>query len=512
MTRLAELVRASSQVAGTSSRLAKVAALADFLKRLDPDEIAIALPFLSGDLRQGRLSLGYATLSSAMGSAAPVPSLDLKDVDQAFSALKAVKGKGAAERRSAVVSALFGRASAEEQDFLLRLLVGELRQGALEGVMLEAVAAAAGLPAARVRRAAMFAGALAPVAAAALAGGEAALERFSVQLMQPVLPMLAQSAEDPEAALRELGTALFEWKIDGARVQVHKAGAEVRVFTRNLNDVSERVPELIDAARGARAASLILDGEAIALRADRRPYPFPVTMSRFGSRQDAQALRAERPLSVFFFDCLYRDGLSLMDQPLRLRRDALGEIFHGSFLTPGLTTGDAAEARAFYENALAQGHEGVMAKALDAPYEAGRRGSGWLKVKRARTLDLVVLAAEWGHGRRRGWLSNLHLGARDPATGSFVMLGKTFKGLTDELLEWQTREFLKREVRRDEWTVYLRPELVVEIAFNDLQESSQYPGGMALRFARVKGYRPDKRPEDADTIDTVRQIYESSLA
>jgi DNA ligase-1 len=235
-------------------------------------------------------------------------------------------------------------------------------------------------------------------------------------------------------------------------------------------------------------------------------------MSRFGSQQDAQALRAARPLSVYFFDCLYRDGASLIDEALGERRAALDRVFSPELLTPSLVTGDAAAALAFYENALARGHEGVMAKALDAPYEAGRRGAGWLKVKRARTLDLVVLAAEWGHGRRRGWLSNLHLGARDPAGDSFVMLGKTFKGLTDQLLEWQTREFLKRELRRDEWTVYLRPELVVEIAFNDLQESSQYPGGMALRFARVKGYRPDKRPEDADTIDTVRRIYEQSLA
>ena len=512
MTRLGELVRASSQVAGTSSRLAKVAALAAFLKRLEPEEIAVALPYLSGDTRQGRLSLGYATLRSALPPPADRESLVLEDVDGAFSELKNVKGKGAAERRGALVAALFGRATAQEQDFLLRLLVGELRQGALEGVMLEAVAAAAGLPAALVRRAAMLAGQIAPVAAAALQGGEAALARFSVQPMRPVLPMLAQSAEDPEAAVRELGTALVEWKLDGARVQVHKAAGEVRVFTRNLNDVTVRVPELVESVRDARADSLILDGEAIALRGDGRPYPFQVTMSRFGSQQDAQALRGERPLCVYFFDCLYRDGASLIDEPLGERRAALDRAFPAELLTPSLVTGDAAAARAFFEEALARGHEGVMAKALDAPYEAGRRGSGWLKVKQARTLDLVVLAAEWGHGRRRGWLSNLHLGARDPATGSFVMLGKTFKGLTDERLAWQTAEFLKREVRRDQWTVYVRPELVVEIAFNDLQESSQYPGGLALRFARVKGYRPDKRAEEADTIDAVRRIYEQSVA
>ncbi len=512
MTSLAELVRTSSQVAGTSSRLGKIAALGQLLRRLAPEEIAIALPYLSGDIRQGRLSLGYAALRSAMGPAAAASSLTLHDVDETFARLKAVKGKGAAERRSALVSSLFARASADEQDFLLRLLVGELRQGALEGVMLEAVGAATGVPAARVRRAAMFAGALAPVAAAALAGGEAALAHFSVQPMQPVLPMLAQSAEDPEAALRALGSALVEWKLDGARVQVHKAGSEVRVFTRSLNDVSRRVPELTEAVRQARADSLILDGEAIALRGDGRPYPFQVTMSRFGSQQDAGVLRMERPLSVYFFDCLYRDGASLMDEPLARRRGALRETFPDALITPAIETDQAADARAFYERTLERGHEGVMAKALDAPYEAGRRGAGWLKVKRARTLDLVVLAAEWGHGRRRGWLSNLHLGARDPGSGTFVMLGKTFKGLTDELLAWQTEQLLKRELRRDEWTVHVRPELVVEIAFNDLQESSQYPGGMALRFARVKGYRPDKRPQDADTLDTVRAIYEQGLA
>ncbi|HEX7054256.1 MAG TPA: ATP-dependent DNA ligase, partial [Burkholderiales bacterium] len=365
---------------------------------------------------------------------------------------------------------------------------------------------------AEVRRAATFAGGIAAVARAALACGSAGLARFSVQLMQPVLPMLAQPAEDVKGAIDALGRAIVEWKLDGARVQVHKAGGEVRVYTRNLNDVTARVPEIVSCVKGARADSLILDGEAIALRADGRPYPFQVTMSRFGSQQDAHALRAERPLSVYFFDCLYRDGSSLMDEPLRRRRAALAEVLPAEATTPATETAHADEARAFYESALASGHEGVMAKALDAPYESGRRGSAWLKVKRARTLELVVLAAEWGHGRRRGWLSNLHLGARDPASGSFVMLGKTFKGLSDELLAWQTGQLLAREERRDEWTVYVRPELVVEIAFNDLQESSQYPGGLALRFARVKGYRPDKRPEDADTIDTVRQIYAQSLA
>ena len=512
MTALAELVRVSNQVAATASRRAKIRELADVLRPLEPEEIEIALPYLSGDIRQGKLAVGYAALQSARAKAAVAPSLDLKDVDRAFHQLKQVKGKGAAEQRAALLRELFQRATADEQDFLLRLIVGELRQGALEGIMVEAVAAAAALPAADVRRAVAFAGAIAPVAAAALSGGATALAQFSVRLMQPVLPMLAQPAEDMRAALAALGTALVEWKLDGARVQVHKAADEVRVYTRNLNDVTARVPEIVAAVRRARADSLILDGEAIALRAGGRPHPFQVTMSRFGSQQDAERRRGELPLSVFFFDCLLVDGTPFFDHPTRERRDALTRVLPDAQVTPAVVTADVAEAERFYQEALAAGHEGIMAKALDAPYEAGRRGAGWLKVKRARTLDLVVLAAEWGHGRRRGWLSNLHLGARDPSTGSFVMLGKTFKGLTDATLEWQTQELLKREIGRDEWTVRVRPDLVVEIAFNDLQESSQYPGGLALRFARVKGYRPDKGPQDADTIDTVRRIHRESLA
>jgi DNA ligase 1 len=390
----------------------------------------------------------------------------------------------------------------------VRLIVGELRQGALEGVMLDAVAAAADLPSADVRRAATFAGGIAPAAKAALTGGATALAQFSIRLMQPVLPMLAQPADDVASAMAQLGTAILEWKLDGARVQVHKSGDEVRVYTRNLNDVTVAVPEVVAAVRAASAKELILDGEAIALRADGKPHPFQLTMRRFGRKLDIEGLRGELPLSVFFFDCLYQDGKALVDHPASERHDLLRCALPREAVTPSLITRNTEEAQRFYERALAQGHEGIMAKAMDAAYEAGRRGAGWLKVKRAHTLDLVVLAAEWGHGRRRGWLSNLHLGARDPQSGEYVMLGKTFKGLTDEMLDWQTKAFLARETSRDDWTVRLRPELVVEVAFNDLQESPHYPGGLALRFARVKGYRPDKRPEDADTIDTVRRIFE----
>lgn len=512
MTLLAEVVRTSTQVAGDSSRLAKIRLIADCLRQLEPEEVEIAIPFLSGETRQGKLALGYATLRSCAGRPAPAPALSLAQVDAAFTALKAVKGKGSAEKRSELLGTLFAKATAEEQDFLVRLIVGELRQGALEGVMLDAVAAAAGLPAAAVRRAATFAGGVARVARAALAGGAAALAEFSIGLMQPVLPMLAQPCEDVAAAMSQLGTALLEWKLDGARVQVHKSGDEVRVFTRGLNDVTAAVPEVVAGAKSAKAQSLILDGEAIALRRDGRPHPFQLTMRRFGRKLDVDALRHELPLSVFFFDCLFADGAAMVDRGAAQRHDLLRSTLPSEVVTPSLITHEIAKAEAFYAEALARGHEGIMAKALDAPYESGRRGAGWLKLKRARTLDLVVLAAEWGNGRRRGWLSNLHLGARDPASGGFVMLGKTFKGLTDEMLKWQTQAFLEREVARDAWTVHVRPELVVEIAFNDLQESPHYPAGMALRFARVKGYRPDKRPQEADTIDTVRRIYQEGLA
>jgi len=506
VTLLADVVRASNEVARTSSRLAKVRTLAESLKRLEPGEVEIAIPYLSGDIRQGKLSVGYQALRSSP-SPATETSLTLMEVDSAFGEIKATKGKGAAQRRETLLKNLFERASAEEQDYLVRLIVGELRQGALEGIMFDAVAAAAGRPAAEIRRAATFAGGVAQVAKAALAGDS--LERFSVRLMQPVLPMLAQPAEDVAAAMAELKTALLEWKIDGARVQVHKAGDDVKVYTRSLNEVTTALPEVVEAVRASRAESLILDGEVIALKSDGRPLPFQTTMRRFGRKLDVEALRSELPLSVFFFDCLFRDGASLVDRGTLERRRALEEVF--TQVTPGLVTADPTQAQAFYEDVLAKGHEGVMAKSPDAPYEAGRRGASWFKVKRAKTLDLVVLAAEWGSGRRRGFLSNLHLGARDPATGGFVMLGKTFKGMTDELLEWQTRELQAREVQRDEWTVHVRPELVVEIAFNGLQESRSYPGGLALRFARVKGYRPDKQATDADTIETVRRIYHDSL-
>ena len=507
MTLLADVVRTSAQVGSTPSRLAKRAALAERLRSLEPDEIAIALPYLSGELRQGKLALGYRTLSPR--EAAASPTLTLREVDSVFEQLKMTKGRGSASQRAELLEALFGKATAEEQDFLVRLIAGELRQGALEGVMLEALASASGVPAALVRRAAMIGGGIAPVARAALAEGAKGLEHFAIAPMRPILPMLAQPVASPEAAVAALGEAAFEWKLDGARVQVHKSGDEVRVFTRTLNEVTAAVPEVVAAAREAASDALILDGEAIALRPDGRPHPFQTTMRRLGRKAVDCALRETLPVSVVFFDCLY-NGEPLVDQPLRNRRRVLEEVIPAK-TSRWVVTADPEKAKSFYEEALRHGHEGVMAKALDAPYEAGRRGSGWLKIKRAHTLDLVVIAAEWGHGRRKGWLSNLHVAARDPAQG-FVMLGKTFKGMTDALLEWQTRELQAREMKQDDWVVQVRPELVVEIEFSDIQKSPQYPAGLALRLARVKRYRPDKRPEDADTLDTVRSIHEQGMA
>jgi DNA ligase-1 len=372
---------------------------------------------------------------------------------------------------------------------------------------MDAVARAAGVQAGTVRRAAMLAGDLAPVARAALVEGAAGLQRYSIQLFQPVQPMLAESATSVEDAISTAGEAAVELKVDGARIQVHKEGDEVRVYTRNLREVTASVPEVVTVTRAMPARSLILDGEAIALRPNGAPHPFQITMRRFGRRQDDRTLREELPLTPLFFDCLYAEGAPAIDEPLRRRLNLLHAAASSSHVVPHLHQPSAYDADTFLSKALAQGHEGVMVKALDAPYAAGRRGQSWLKVKQARTLDLVVLAVEWGSGRRRGWLSNLHLGARDPQRNSFVMLGKTFKGLTDEMLAWQTERFLGIEIGRDAQAVFVEPEVVVEIAFNDLQESQHYPGGLALRFARVKRYRSDKVAAEADTFETVQQIY-----
>jgi DNA ligase-1 len=411
-----------------------------------------------------------------------------------------IAGSGSATQRRALVQDLFARATVDEQAFLRGLVSGELRQGALEGVMIEAIARAADVPLAAVRRAAMLCGAMAPVAESALRDGVGGLAGFGLQVGRPLLPMLAGSAGSVDEAVGKLGEVRVDRKLDGIRVQVHRSGDEVAVFSRSLDDVTARVPELAAAVRTLPVSSVVLDGEAIALRSDGRPRPFQETGARAATRREAQPV----PLSLFAFDALHLDGADLLDLPLRERQQAVTAVVPESLQVPFAVTASAADARAFYDASVAAGHEGVVVKSLDAAYDAGRRGASWLKVKPVHTLDLVVLAAEWGHGRRRGWLSNLHLGARDPASGGFVMLGKTFKGLTDELLRWQTEKFLELETARNEWQVFVQPTLVVEIAFDGVQTSSRYPGGVALRFARVVRYRPDKTADEADTLDTVR--------
>ena len=488
---LSALVSTSNQVAATSGRLAKITLLADLLKQAGPDEVELAITYLSGTIRQPKIGVGWATLQKAKAHVATSASLQLRDVDETLAKIATTSGKGSAGEKQHLLGDLFSRATAEEQDFLFRLLTGELRQGALEGIMVEAVAKARELPASDVRRAMMLAGNL-----GAVAKGD--LKSFAIELFRPIKPMLAKTATDVEDALAELGAgpASFEYKLDGARVQVHKKGTEVRVYSRLLNDVTATAPEVVEVVKALKVDEVILDGEAIGLSAEGRPLPFQETMKRF---RNVGAV-------PFFFDILYVDGTSLLDQPYATRSKALAEHVPESQRPPRLVTGDQQQAQAFFDAAIAAGQEGLMAKGLESTYDAGRRGGAWFKIKKANTLDLVVLAAEWGHGRRHGRLSNLHLGARD-SSGGFVMLGKTFKGMTDELLEWQTAKLQELKVREVGQVVEVRPELVVEIAFNGLQDSPHYPGGLALRFARVVRYRDDKKPEDADTIDTVRHLH-----
>jgi DNA ligase 1 len=508
---LIDVATTSVDVGGSASRLAKIARIAELLGRAKSDAtlVATVVAWLSGELPQRQIGVGWATLRSIPPAVAQ-PSLTVLGVDATLSEIGAISGKGSQARRADLVAELFASATEVEQTFLRRLLTGELRQGALAGVMADAVAAAAQIPAAAVRRAAMLGGNLPAVAAASLSGGILALEAFTLRVGRPVGPMLAQTAAGVTEALEKLGgTAVFEAKLDGARVQIHRAGQEVTVYTRSLDDVTARLPEVVDATLALPVRELIADGEAIALRPDGRPHPFQVTASRFGRSVDVAAARSAQPLSVFFFDILHRDGVDLLDAPTSERTTALDDIVPQRNRVDRLITSDPVAAGDFLDTTLAAGHEGVMAKSLTAPYEAGRRGAGWLKVKPVHTLDLVVLAVEWGSGRRTGKLSNIHLAARDPATGGYVLLGKTFKGMTDAMLDWQTERFTELAVDGTAgYVVQVRAEQVVEIAFDGVQGSTRYPGGVALRFARVVRYRHDKSPAEADTIDAVRAFYE----
>jgi len=552
---LNEIATVSAQVARESGRKAKSDLIAGLLGRVAqgqaaPDqgaavtEVPLVVAFLSGELRQRQIGVGYAALADLLGPRgeatqaippAQTATLTVTEVDGVFAEIGAVTGSGSQAARRELLATLFTRATEVERGFLVQLVAGELRQGALEGVMIEAVAQAAGVPAAEIRRALLLGGSLPAVATAALCGSPdplgpdlpgpdaaggpvdalTALRSFGLRVGRPLRPMLAAAAPSIEAALEKVSPAGIEWKIDGIRVQVHKDGNRVAVFTRTLDDITGRVPEITEAVRALPAQTAVLDGEAVALDAGGRPRPFQVTASRAGTRAEVESRRGDVPLTPFFFDLLHLDGADFVDTPAADRYAALSRLLPAALVIPRVVTGDPGAAAEFFAAAVAQGHEGVVVKSLGAPYATGRRGSEWIKVKPRHTLDLVVLAAEWGNGRRQGWLSNLHLGARDPDTGGLVMLGKTFKGLTDEMLAWQTGRLLELatpgqaslgEPRRPSSVVRVRPELVVEIAFDGVQASTRYPGGLALRFARVLRHRPDKNAATADTIDAVRAV------
>jgi len=498
MTLLADVVAASSEIAETSSRSRKIAILAELLRRLDTDEVPIAVGFLSGVPLQGRFGVGYSIAYGVEKAAATEASLTVDDADRAITAIQGAIGSGSSMRRRQILGDLFGRATERESDFLRRLFTGELRQGALSGLMLDAISKAAGIPGEVVRRGAMLSGDLPRTAAIAMTSGEKGLRDIGFELFRPILPMLASTAESVSEAVAGFGRASIEWKLDGIRIQIHRRDDEVRIFTRNLNDITDVLGGIADAVRGLSVRQAVLDGEALWM-GENGPGAFQETASRIDRDAPPEGI------VTFLFDLLHVDGEDLLDSPLEERATRL-EATAPHLKIPAVLTSDADEAQRVLDEALRAGHEGVVVKDAAAHYTAGRRGKAWRKVKPVRTYDLVVLGAEWGHGRRQGWLSNLHLGARLPGTNEFVMVGKCFKGLTDDLLRWQTSALLERETERVGIAVFVRPELVVEIALDGVQTSTRYPGGVALRFARVKRYRPDKRADEADTIDDLRDL------
>ena len=498
MTLLADVVAASREVAATSSRSRKIAVLAELLRRLDPEEVPVAVGFLAGAPRQGRVGIGYSTIYGIECAPAAEASLTVGELDRAIAAVRETTGSGSAAARRQLLGELLGRATEHEADFVKRLFTGELRQGALAGVMVDAVAKAAGVSGEVARRALMLSGDLTRTAEIAIAEGEAGLRGVGFRIFQPVLPMLASTAESAREAIASFELASVEWKLDGIRIQIHRRGDEVRVYTRNLNEITHALPGIVDAVRRLPVRQAVLDGEALWM-SDDGPAAFQDTVSQIDAGAPPEGI------VTFLFDLLHADGDDLLDAPL-VERAARLEALAPQLQIPRVLTSDPDEGERVLEEALRAGHEGVVVKDAASPYAAGRRGKAWRKVKPVRTYDLVVLGAEWGHGRRQGWLSNLHLGARDPETGRFVMVGKTFKGMTDELLRWQTAELLARETERRGIAVFVRPELVVEIALDGVQASTRYPGGVALRFARVKRYRPDKSAEEADTIDELRAL------
>jgi len=506
-----EIVEASERLRNTAGKKTKVSILADLLRRSRGRETCLLAHYLVGSIPSGKIGIGWKTIQNAIeGLSSSDGNIEIHEVQRYLDDLSQIKGAGSAQRKTRTLRELFGRLKENQRAFLTGFLLGELRQGALEGLVLEAVAEASSLSSDLIRQSFMFSGDIGLVAEAALHRGKEGLEQFGPRIFQPIYPMLASPAEDPEEAIGRLGEAGWEYKIDGARIQVHKNNGNIRIFTRQLKEVTDSLPEIAALARALPVGEAIFEGEAIALRPDGKPLPFQTTMRRFGRIRNVERTREAIPLSSYFFDLLYLDGDPLFTRGYRERFGLLSSIMPPDHVIPSIVTGDEKAASEFLEKSLEAGHEGLMAKGLDSSYAAGQRGFQWLKVKRAHTLDLVILAAEWGHGRRQGWLSNIHLGARDPESGRFVMLGKTFKGLTDRMLQWMTRKLQTIEVDRDAYTVYVKPELVVEIAYSDLQESPRYPGGLALRFARVKRFREDKKPSEADTIQTVWSAFQAA--
>lgn len=505
------LAEASERIRATAKKKEKISLIAQILGQVSGREIYLAAHYLSGNLPSGKLGIGWRTLQDAIMDLVPASgSVELAIIQAYLDDLAKISGPGSSQHKKKILHELFSRIGQIERKFLVGLFMGEIRQGALESLVLEAVAEASALPLQMLSQAHMFSGNIGEVAEAALKQGAAGLARFGPRLFYPISPMLANPAGSEQEALARLGEAALEFKLDGARIQIHKAGEKIKIFTRHLKDVTARLPEIVSLARDLPMREAIFEGEAIALRKTGKPYPFQVTMRRFGRILEVERMQKELPLSAYFFDLLYLDGQALFNTAYRDRIALLTAKIPPDYLIPSMVTADETRAGEFFQKSLQAGHEGLMAKGLESPYIAGQRGFHWLKIKPVRTLDLVVLAAEWGHGRRKGWLSNLHLGARDPAGGQFIMLGKTFKGLTDQMLSWMTNRLLELETHRDKYTVYVRPELVVEIAYSDLQQSPRYPGGLALRFARVKDFRSDKSPAQADTIQTVWSIFEET--
>ena len=507
-TPLAEVVAASEAIGATRSRREKIRLLAGVLGRLAPHETEVGIALLAGTPHQDRLGLGPAAVADRAVEPADTPRLTVSAVDTALQDIEDTPaGSGSRRARIAAFDALLARATAQEQDWLIRLVLRELRQGALDGLLVPALATASGLPEAAIRRGVLLTGDLAVTAHHALHGGAGALDALTLRPGTHLDPMLAAAATGLSEAVPGDHAVVVEAKLDGVRLQVHRDGRRVWLFTRSGQDVTDRLPELVEVALALPLERVVLDSEVLAFDADGRPRAFQETMQRIGRDHDVDRLRTEVPVELRAFDVLHLDGVDLLDEPLSARRAALERVVPAEVRVDSVTTADVEVARAFAVAVLAAGHEGVIVKALDAPYAAGRRGGSWRKVKPVHTLDVVVLAAEWGSGRRRGWLSNLHLGARADDGEGFVLLGKTFKGLTDEVLAWQTEALLARETGGDGHVVHVRPELVVEIALDGVVRSSRYPGGVSLRFARVRGYRPDKAPAEADTLATVRAIH-----